>query len=229
MIRKDIEKRLISEGITILDFFVPLPLWKYYTNYRLNIIEKNIDKLKAKIDLDDVFFQKNKNIFDQYLDSDEFKEKISFILCEYLLLSVEDIKFEAFYIGFKRFIEQPEAEISYINEFMDLIKNLTKQDFKNLINLKHKIDLARESVKNGKLAIDDFSKHIFNKLNTKDSAKLLRYGLLEQNYFDITQLIDGGTWGKPNRSPTYEPKFKLSDYGEVFISLFSDIYSDIMI
>ena len=81
MNRDTTEKALTDLAIMIIDYAIPLPIMKYYTNYRLRTLEKNFKKLENRLKEDSKYFISKESILHEYIETDEFQEKVSYILC----------------------------------------------------------------------------------------------------------------------------------------------------
>ena len=220
----------------VVEEVASIPIHQIKMKYKVNLMKSRLDFLYKKLKLDEAFYEEKYGSCDEYIYSNEFKNKVNFVLCEYLLLSIDEVKFEQFYILFQNLYSNPEIEIAFLQEYLDLVKALTNQDFKNLITLLDKKNNAVTYSSNFPTHNFQFSKMFKDKsayqsLDTKDSSKLLRYGLIKQNFGELTTFIMNINENKYKSSlekqlNRYNPKYMISDYGEVFITMFKDIYND---
>jgi len=234
MERDKIEKSLTYFVINILDTFIPINISKFYLQHRIKTLEKNFKKFEDKIAQDKDYFQERFDELNNYIDSEEFKEKVSFIISEYLLLSIDDFKFEEFYLYFKSFMKNPKIELSEIYDILELTKHLSKNDFRNLIQLDKMLMSNGSSGHffpiryNPKSPFYQFTRpHIYIELTEKDSSKLIRYGLVELNYEELVDFIQQINAGQNNMFlQPYKPRYKISKYGNWYIQIFKELYEN---
>ncbi len=227
--KEDRTQLIINTQISLLDLLLPgVPVWKIYSTFRLGRIEKNARRLEDKINNDRDYFEERLNKLDKDLE-EELKEKIAYILCEYLLESIDKVKLEEYYVYFKMLFENPKVDITELRRYMEMITELTHKDIDTMIHLKRNLDYTRKYNRPFVERKQYFNlQSYYSNVNNRSKGVLLKYGLIEENYDELSKFIhevrrkDVDPFQK-----TFEIKYKLSSLGEGFLHTFEHLHEEI--
>lgn len=226
---KERTQLIINTEIGLLDILLPgVPVWKIYSSYRLGRIEKNARIFEEKVKQDSKYFEERLNNIEKDLE-EELKEKIAYILCEYLFESLDKIKLEEYYVYFKAIFQNPKVDITDLRKYMEMIKNLSHRDISRLIHLKRNIDLVKEhnrpivnKEKYGNL------QSYYTEVKNDSLGILLQYGLIEENVDELSRFIHEVRRNEIEPYPkSFEKKYRISHNGESFLGMFEHLHNEI--